>query len=341
MEGMDMRIDIDLRGSARDEQVEFWQGVTPSAYRVARMANRTALDIKTTIWATHDSLHTHFSAGPHRIIRDRPHKKRALAPFVKLRIYDRGGADIHHAQGISRMRPGDVHVIDQSRPWAADHGAHDQKSIFIPHASIGYDPSEHSIVRTLAAHTPDGLFLKHAVELDFQRLASGADASESLPYLITLALRGELSISRSPTVVAARNEALRHHVATFDSEGFIGAEELSRAFGVSRATVFRAFEADGGLRRYQYQSKLHAVHEVLTNGPALHGAIGQLATKFGFSSTAHLSNSFIDEFGVRPSTVSQRSSARDVQHSITLANDPTDLFATQALARDVYLRMTG
>jgi AraC-like DNA-binding protein len=341
MEGMDMRIDIDLRGSTRDEQVAFWQGVTPSAYRVARMANRTALDIKTTIWATHDSLHTHFSAGPHRIIRDRPHKKRALAPFVKLRIYDRGGADIHHAQGISRMRPGDVHVIDQSRPWAADHGAHDQKSIFIPHASIGYDPSEHSIVRTLAAHTPDGLFLKHAVQLDFQRLASGADASESLPYLITLALRGELSISRSPTVVAARNEALRHHVATFDSEGFIGAEELSRAFGVSRATVFRAFEADGGLRRYQYQSKLHAVHEVLTNGPALHGAIGQLATKFGFSSTAHLSNSFLDEFGVRPSAVSQRARAVDVQHRITRANDHADLHATQTLARDMYLRMTG
>ncbi len=154
-EGDLMRIRIDLEGVAPDEQLDFWQSVTPSAYRVGRTAAGKGRDLQISIWTMQDMMANRFSAGAHMTSRELPGVRRSHSRFVKVRLYRDGGSEIHHDGGVSRLRPGDVHVIDHARPWSAYyHSTHDQNSIFIPHDLIGYDSQAHPVVRTFPKETP-------------------------------------------------------------------------------------------------------------------------------------------------------------------------------------------
>lgn len=337
-----MRIEIDLRGAARDEQLDFWQAVTPSAYRVARSASRRDFDLRTSIWTLPDMMANRFSAGAHVTSRELPGLRRSHARFVKVRLYRDGGSEIHHDGGVSRLRPGDVHVIDHSRPWSAYyHGTHEQQSIFIPHDLISYDPREQPVVRTFPVAGPEGLLLHHAIRAFFEGLARGDAAPDRVCALVAAALRGGLRGSRDPDVGRARAEAICLYARAGISDQLIGAEDLAEAFGVSRATVFRAFEGAGGLRRFQYDARLNAARRRLTEGTPARGTVCRLARELGFSSTAHFSDAFLDRYGVRPSEAAKLGPVVQARAGMKALNDPRDLDATLRVAQQAYGRMTG
>jgi AraC-like DNA-binding protein len=341
-EGGLMRIEIDLGGVPKDEQLDFWQAVTPSAYRVGRSASRQTHDLKTFIWTLPGMMANRFSAGAHMTSRELPGLRRSHARFVKVRLYKDGGSEIHHDGGVSRLRPCDVHVIDHSRPWSAYyHGTHQQHSIFIPHDLIGYDSTAHPVVRTFPKKSPEGLLLHHAIRSFFEGLSRGEKHQDRLLALVAAALRNGLRGSRDADIRLGREDALTSFVGGELDDRFIEAGDLAKAFGVSRATIFRAFESAGGLRRFQYDARLRAARDRLTEDGPERGTVCRLARELGFSSVAHFSDAFLDRYGVRPSEAGRLDPVVHERAGTISINDPRDLDATLRLSQEAYGRMTG
>jgi AraC-like DNA-binding protein len=82
---------------------------------------------------------------------------------------------------------------------------------------------------------------------------------------------------------------------------------LCRELGISRTTLHRLFETDGGVQAYIRGRRLEAVRLALGD-PAGVEPIYALAERFGFSDAAHLSRLFRTRYGFTPSD--QRARAR-------------------------------
>ena len=336
-------IRFDLRSLPAAEQIAFWQDVS-SAYRVGG-AGPAPLDVAVTIWPFPELVVNRFSARAHRIVREL--RAGGGGRFVKLRLYRRGGGRVTYDGGRARLGVGAVALIDHARGWSADYADHAQCSIFIPHGLLGYRPSEHPVVTLFPETTPSGALLRWAMEGVIDGLSTGADrageaAALRLCSLLEAILAGGAGASRAPDIEATRAAAMQGFVRSRMSGAPPRAEEIATAFGVSRATVFRAFAEAGGVRSYLMRCRLDAAHDVLTRTRPERGRVVRLARDLGFASTAHFSDAFLDRFGARPSAGAGAVAIRPAEAE---ARAPTiaaqTLERARFLAADAYGRMTG
>jgi AraC-like DNA-binding protein len=334
-------IRLDLRGISIAEQLAFWQEVSP-AYRVGR-AGHVALDVSATIWPLSEMLVSRFAARAHRVVRD----VQADSPgsFVKLRLYRRGGGRLQYDGGAAQLGAGAVALIDHSRSWSAAYTDHDQCSIFIPHALLGYRPDEHPAVRLFPEATASGALLRWAMQsvMDCLEPRTPEDREAALLRtccLLEAILCGGAGKSRSPDIERIRAEAMQSFVRNRIAGPAPRASEIAHRFGVSRATVFRVFADHGGVRAFLMARRLDAARHALMTTPPRRGRVVRLADALGFASTAHFSDAFLDRFGERPSAV-----ASCVPASQPEAGNPgmslRSLHAARAEAANVYGRMTG
>lgn len=88
-------------------------------------------------------------------------------------------------------------------------------------------------------------------------------------------------------------------------------ESICRDAAVSRATLYRAFQASGGIAAYIRQRRLEAAHARISADSE--GSIAEFADLYCFSSPAHFSTAFRRHFGYTPVSVrSGAISARNV-----------------------------
>jgi AraC-like DNA-binding protein len=323
------------------DQFAFWQDVS-SAYRVKR-AGHVALDTSATIWPFSEMLVSRFAARAHRVVRavqaDGPGR------FVKLRLYRTGGGRLYYEGGEARLGAGSVALIDHSRSWSAEYTDHDQCSIFIPHALLGYRPDEHPAVRLFPQATAPGYLLQWAIESVMEHLETRTTEENEAALLRTCSLLEAIrsdgaGTSRSPDIEKIRAEALHAFVRNRISGTTPSAHEIACKFGVSRATVFRVFADHGGVRAFLMARRLDAARERLVATPAKRGRIVRLAEELGFASTAHFSDAFLDRFSERPSAVvsspgASQPEAKDTGMSLR------SLQVARAEAANAYGRMTG
>lgn len=77
-------------------------------------------------------------------------------------------------------------------------------------------------------------------------------------------------------------------------------QHICYAVGVSRSTLYRMFEATGGVFRYIRQARLHAAHKLLTEEQTAR-RVGDVAVFVGFTDVSDFSRAFSREFGYSPS----------------------------------------
>lgn len=336
-------ITFDTRGLDPCDQVDFWQGVSPNAYSVRLQRRSQALSAKATLWPLTNAMITRFAGRAHRIER----RADSSSQFLKLRVYTAGGGRIASNGKDWRLQPGRVYLIDHSRPWAADYSEHDQVSVFIPHALVGYDPATFAPVVSLPPKTPEARVLLGALDafiagLDDSTREAADEESLRLCALLDAILKNGLHGSNSREIERARTTALRRYAETHANDPHLDAATLARRFGVSRATVYRAFVADGGVQRFLIGRKLDRAFETLSRRGRERGLITRLADDMGFCSKAHFSDAFLDRFGMRPSAVcglEAREPAEDEQNDAAHAS--RDLAAVQRLAREAYGRFAS
>lgn len=98
----------------------------------------------------------------------------------------------------------------------------------------------------------------------------------------------------SATLFRARSY-IEAHLGDFD----LGPEAICKQVAVSRSTLFRLFEAFGGVSSYILQRRLRAARRNLSDA-RVKARISEVASKYGFSSDARFSREFKKNFGVSP-----------------------------------------
>jgi AraC-like DNA-binding protein len=75
--------------------------------------------------------------------------------------------------------------------------------------------------------------------------------------------------------------------------------KLCQALAVTRPTLYRAFESEGGVSSYIQRRRLEAAHACLSD-EARKTSMAEIADEFCFSSPAHFSTAFRRQFGFAP-----------------------------------------
>lgn len=78
---------------------------------------------------------------------------------------------------------------------------------------------------------------------------------------------------------------------------------IARAIGVSRTTLYRAFEQTGGVQAHVMARRLELSFAALAGRRGRSPSINQIAFRHGFTSDAHFTRAFKTRFGIRPSDV--------------------------------------
>lgn len=133
--------------------------------------------------------------------------------------------------------------------------------------------------------------------------AGEADAAvRSLAVLIAGAVRvapgTEPQLARAGAL--ATKLAIRRYLARRDDPAELDVAGLCRRFGLSRASLYRLFEPDGGLVRHVRQLRLRRAFAALAAPPPRRRSILEVALRHGFGSESGFIRAFRREFGVTP-----------------------------------------
>ncbi|MBV7515691.1 helix-turn-helix domain-containing protein [Pseudomonas sp. PDM25] len=95
----------------------------------------------------------------------------------------------------------------------------------------------------------------------------------------------------------------------------LGVESILTRFGISRATLYRAFENDGGVVTVIRERRLNAARDLLARSDGQ--LISQVAFRFGFASQSQFFKAFRHQFGFSPSDAIAIEPSNDIAPNIS------------------------
>ncbi len=194
----------------------------------------------------------------------------------------RGGPDVISA-------PGDLVVNDALHPKITEHQAFDNVNLLLPRSALApllREPDAQGC-RVVAADRPlVALARGHLAELVAQapRMAA-TDAAAVLGatvQIVAAAINGEPDDATVGGVRAGMACVLRRHIDQHLDDPGLTPETLAGAFGLSRATVYRLFAADGGVRRYVQERRLARARRALVDPAQHHRTVAEIGQAAGY-----------------------------------------------------------
>jgi AraC-like DNA-binding protein len=298
------RAGFDSAAFAPADRFEAWRASLSPSHDIGPLQGRgRAPRVVSTGWALDSLLLSDLAFSPLSYRRRGDGDDRLL-----LRLYLEGhGAGVFDG-ALFRTGPGEIHLFDQApdaRGVAADW--HRLQSVFIPYEAVGYEPGRHPAHLRIAADSPVGRVLRAAIETLFAELprarqAEAAALAAGLAGLVKgLLLTSAASAGGSHPCHAARRLAMRRYLEERLDDPELGAASLYAAFGVSRATIYRAFAEDGGVARFVMRRRLQRALRDLASRPSERGRVRRVAERWGFACPYHFSRAFRQQFGLWPS----------------------------------------
>lgn len=233
----------------------------------------------------------------------RSHDPDALNVLLMLR----GSAHGEMAGGAFSHTPGTILIGDVAQTSRHVSTSSHTVRLVLPRAQaleMGFDMrAMHGLVLDSQAA---GLFAQHLARLPALlpelRAEDGPRVARTVLDLLALAVSvsGRVTLPdpgtrRSIASIRARDEIERR----LESPG-LNVDHLCRALGISRTSLQRLFEEEGGVGTYIRGRRLEAVRRALAD-PYNRETIAALADRFGFSDAAHLSRLFRARYGSAPS----------------------------------------
>jgi len=205
-----------------------------------------------------------------------------------------------------RTGPGSVHFIDLSQPSRHDSSASRTILLSVTRPIATKSGLDVAALHGVVVRSAAGAALIAYLDRLFQTV--DAYCEEDIPLLARAIL--DLLVLTARTAEPESAQTVRRAAAAQAARGLIDAHlgsanltiaRLCRELGLSRTSLHRLFDDDGGVQAYIRNRRLEAVHHALTQGDS-DEPLHLLADRYGFSDAAHLSRSFRARFGVAPST---------------------------------------
>jgi AraC-like DNA-binding protein len=200
--------------------------------------------------------------------------------------------------------PGQLVLLDLSRPLATSAVATDTIILQMARAPL-VAAAPGTDLHGFIFDGPVGRILADHLMLLVRRLPVMQQAEAAVMANATTGLIASCIASSEPLPdnVPDRDLEIRHRVFRH-IDRHLGAPDLtaatmSRALGMSRSVIYRAFEALGGIAQYVRARRLEAAHVMLEN-PNDESRISEIAARFGFISDTHFSRAFRSRYGYNP-----------------------------------------
>ena len=235
-------------------------------------------------------------------------------------------AMVGDADGRSiQAAPGAVQLRDLSLPAASRLERVDLVVLIAPRAAVPaclLGRQAHGAV--IPPDTPGArLLTAHLCSLDdLAATLTDDEVDAAIQALLLLAAQMTgFGVTLAPSEVAALQRSVRRQARGFietrlaAGEAGITSDAVARAAGVSRASLYRAFDEEGGVTRYIQDRRLHHARRALRQRSGPTPTIADIAYAYGFASSSHFSRQFRARFGYSPSEVEPLSPPRDVSMS--------------------------
>lgn len=185
--------------------------------------------------------------------------------------------------------PGVIYVSDQEIPFHALVEAHTIQSLYIPKAMLGFDPDANPNNLAIHRESSAGQLVHAILDEAYETLAmeTGTIATAMLDQLLAVL---KVALGANPQrgdVRAHARDALFRQICRYIehnlSDPRLSTQAILNAFGVSRAGLYRMFEAGGGVRNYiMHRRALRALLD-LSQAPSERGNIRRASERWGFA----------------------------------------------------------
>lgn len=176
-------------------------------------------------------------------------------------------------------------------------------------------------VRLVTAH------MRNLVDLSEGLAEAELDAALQALFLIIARIAGSaVPLSEADTVSlqkTVRRTAAEHIERDLQAAPLpLDIDAIAVSAGVSRATLYRAFDGEGGVKRYIQERRLHHARNALRQRRDKSESITTVAERYGFISPSHFSRLFRARYGYSPSEVEPPLVPSDIALSIaTIRHD--------------------
>ena len=231
-----------------------------------------------------------------------------------LNIHINRAAVVGDADGRDvRAAPGAVQFRDLARPSVSRLDRVDVLTLMVPRyvaPATLLSKRAHGLVIPPDAPGARLLTAQLTSLVELAGLLSEAEVETGIQAAMMVAVRiTGLEIEVPEAEIAAIHRTVRRSASRYiesrlealDPE--IDGTAVAKAAGVSRATLYRAFDSAGGVNRYVQDRRLHHARRALRERLGSNLTIADIGYRYGFASPTHFSRQFRVCFGYSPSEV--------------------------------------
>lgn len=245
-------------------------------------------------------------------VRTPAHVARGVLDHFQITLCIDGNMRFSSGRRDVTLQSGDVGLIDMSQPnhtvLRGDGGLTRLMALVLPRGMLGprlAHPDSATATVLPADHAHARLIARHLAELAVTDSPGvpGVDATiEAIADLVAAAAGAKAAVA--PGVERAERylylAMIKRHVADNLETDLLTAAELCRQFRISRATLYRLFEADGGLAHYIREQRLNLAFQRMISQTEPDKRLMNLAVSMSFSSDSTFIRAFRRKFGLTP-----------------------------------------
>lgn len=294
-------LSLDTSIHPESERFDAWQEFGQGHLGLRKLVDGSFTDVtRIKIWQMPSLTFTEFEHGP---------VLHTAATEIREKVFFRiqtKGRYVTHVDHPAVASAGSILFTDRvSGGRQAHHNAGVRFSA--PYETVGYDPSQFKNSVSIDVSSPFGQVLTGGLAPFVQAMetATGSDMSALEAGILGLmraflhqhrAEEEDLASFRQAQILAMRRFVERNFL-----HADISAVAMCARFGVSRSSLFRAFEEVGGLASYAARCRVIALFEELAITKPARGAVARIAPKWGFPDASQLHRQFVRHIGIPPS----------------------------------------
>lgn len=252
----------------------------------------------------------------------------------------RGSWTARFEAGEAQVGPGQLVAVDLSRPFHADVAECEAVHLIVGRSALqAAVRKEFDIAGHVFSGTGGALLTDYLLSLARHIGSVRVEDVDAVRRATIAQIAAAVAIvpppeAASPAVRSVRGAVQRYVDRNLTDFG-LTPERIAEAIGISRSSLYRHFEAYGGIAAFLQRRRLQAVHALLLH-PDEERSIGELAETFGFPRASHFTTAFRRTFGCTPRLL-RTSSRRPL--AVRSARDPAEAPAVlRDWVREISLR---
>ena len=263
------------------------------------------------LWMVEDMAVTQSVVGPFVVTKNQQIIRREDTDYLALRLVLSGGQRALYNDNPAIMAPGEIHILDQGAHYFGVNAPHMATiAARVPYAAVGYDPRRHpshiNLTKTnpIASQLLQGVLISLVGSLDSYSTQDASTIYSGFCGLLRGILFGEnRDATARRSVERARHFQIKQYIESQLADGELSPELLCKQFRMSRASLYRLFKEDGGIKNHINTVKLNRAMHLLTETSPQRGAVRKVAEQLGFPDQGHFTRLFKNRFQFAPSEV--------------------------------------